>query len=166
MRCQTHRTFWTWTKPIARVAAALDAGEQIAILADYDVDGATSGALLRRIFRGLGAEPLIYVPDREREGYGPNPGAMQSLKDQGASLVITVDCGATAFEAIDAANALGLEVIILDHHVGADEAPNALAVVNPNRADETLAASAISRGWRVLSIRDRPEPTFASGWAD
>ena len=80
-------------KAIARVAAALDAGEQIAILADYDVDGATSGALLRRIFRGLGAEPLIYVPDREREGYGPNPGAMQSLKDQGASLVITVDCG-------------------------------------------------------------------------
>lgn len=122
---------------IARVATALDGGEQIAILADYDVDGATSGALLRRVFRALGQEPLIYVPDREREGYGPNPGAMQTLKDQGAKVVITVDCGATAFEAIDAANALGLEVIVLDHHVGADETPNALAVVNPNRADET-----------------------------
>lgn len=122
---------------VLRVASALDSGEQIAILADYDVDGATSGALLRRVFRGLGQEPLIYVPDREREGYGPNPGAMQTLKDQGASLVITVDCGATAFEAIDAANALGLDVIVLDHHVGADETPNALAVVNPNRADET-----------------------------
>ena len=153
-------------RAIARVMAALDAGEQIAILADYDVDGATSGALLRRIFRGLGAEPLIYVPDREREGYGPNPGAMQSLKDQGASLVITVDCGATAFEAIDAANALGLEVIILDHHVGADETPNALAVVNPNRADETsphqqLAAVGVCFLFAIglnRSLRDAGKP--------
>lgn len=122
-----------------RVANALTAGEQIAIFADYDVDGATSGALLRRVFRAYGAEPLTYVPDREREGYGPNPGAMRSLSEAGARLIVTVDCGATAFEAIDAANAAGLDVVVLDHHVGAEETPDALAVVNPNRSDETSA---------------------------
>ncbi len=121
----------------ARIARALASGERIAILADYDVDGATSGALLRRVLRAFGADPLIYVPDREREGYGPNPTAMRTLKEAGAGVVITVDCGATAFEAIDAANALGLDVVVLDHHVGAAETPSALAVVNPNRSDET-----------------------------
>lgn len=122
-----------------RIAGALERRETIAILADYDVDGATSGALLRRILRGLGAEPIVYVPDREREGYGPNPGAMRALKDGGAAVVVTVDCGATAFEAIEAANAIGLDVVVLDHHVGADATPPAHAVVNPNRADETSA---------------------------
>lgn len=122
---------------VDRVARALAAGERIAILADYDVDGATSGALLRRVFRALGADPLVYVPDREREGYGPNPEAMRKLRQAGAGLVVTVDCGATAFEAIEAANAAGLDVVVLDHHVGAAETPAAFAVVNPNRADET-----------------------------
>lgn len=124
-------------KAAARVARALAEGETIAILADYDVDGATSGALLTRTLRAFGAEPILYVPDREREGYGPNPAAMRQLREAGASLVVTVDCGATAFEAIDAANAVGLDVVVLDHHVGADETPNAFAVVNPNRSDET-----------------------------
>lgn len=121
-----------------RVARALQAGEKIAIFADYDVDGATSGALLARSLRAYGAEPALYVPDREKEGYGPNPEAMAKLRDAGASLVVTVDCGATAFEAIAAANGLGLDVVVLDHHLGAAETPAALAVVNPNRADETF----------------------------
>ena len=121
---------------VDRVIEALEQGERIAILADYDVDGATSGALLVRVLRSRGADPLIYVPDREREGYGPNPTAVHALHKAGARLLVTVDCGATAFEAIDAANAVGLDVIVLDHHVGAAETPEALAVVNPNRADE------------------------------
>lgn len=120
-----------------RTAKALRGGEQIAIFADYDVDGATSGALLVRALRAYGAAPITYVPDREREGYGPNPAAMATLQKAGVRLVITVDCGATAFEAIEAANELGLEVIVLDHHLGAAETPPALAVVNPNRSDET-----------------------------
>lgn len=145
-----------------RIAAALDAGETIAILADYDVDGATSGALLRRVLRAYGAEPLIHIPDREKEGYGPNPTAMRALREAGAAVVITVDCGATAFEAIDAANAAGLDVVVLDHHVGADETPAAFAVVNPNRADETsphrgLAAVGVAFLFAVALRRRRPE---------
>ena len=145
-----------------RVAAALKSGEQIAILADYDVDGATSGALLRRLLRAYGAHPLIHVPDRETEGYGPNPAAMRRLRDEGAGLVITVDCGATAFEAIEAANAVGLDVVVLDHHMGAAETPAAFAVVNPNRADETsphrqLAAVGVAFLFAVALRRRMPD---------
>ncbi|MGZ0187418.1 MAG: single-stranded-DNA-specific exonuclease RecJ [Alphaproteobacteria bacterium] len=124
---------------VDRVAEALVTQERIAIFADYDVDGATSGALLTRVFRSLDVEPILYVPDREREGYGPNPEAMAKLAAAGATLLITVDCGATAFDAIDAANQNGMDVVVLDHHMGAADTPNALAVVNPNRADETSA---------------------------
>ncbi len=122
---------------VERVIKALNSSERIAILADYDVDGATSGALLRRFLEAVGGDTVTYVPDREKEGYGPNPRAIAKLREMGASLVITLDCGATAFEAIDSANALGVDVIVLDHHVGAAETPAAYAVVNPNRADET-----------------------------
>lgn len=119
-----------------RIAQALKSDEKIAILADYDVDGATSGALLTRVLRAYGTDPIHYVPDREKEGYGPNPDAMGRLAAAGAKVVVTVDCGATAFEAIEAANAAGLDVIVLDHHMGAEETPAAYAVVNPNRSDE------------------------------
>ncbi len=120
-----------------RVAAAVMSGERVAIFGDYDVDGATSSALLMRYFRALGAEPIVYIPDRVKEGYGPNAPALLALKECGASVVITVDCGTLAFEPLVAAHQAGLDVIVVDHHIGEVRLPKALAVVNPNRLDET-----------------------------
>ena len=107
-----------------------------AVFADYDVDGATSAALLVRYFRALGRELAIYVPDRLTEGYGPSPAAFRRLKAEGAELVVTVDCGAAARDALEAAADLGLEVVVIDHHLmrGGDPPP-AAALVNPNRPD-------------------------------
>jgi single-stranded-DNA-specific exonuclease len=114
-----------------RFASALMAGETIAVFGDYDVDGACSSALLLRYLRGLKREPLLYIPDRMKEGYGPSAAAMFALKEKGASLIVTVDCGAAAHQALEAARAAGLDVIVLDHHaVEAD--PPAFAHVNPN----------------------------------
>lgn len=121
----------------ARLAAAIEGGEQIAIFGDYDVDGATSSALLCRFLRAVGAEPIVYIPDRIAEGYGPNAPALLKLKEQGASLVVTVDCGITAFEPLAAAADAGLDVIVVDHHEAAVELPRAAAVVNPKRLDDT-----------------------------
>ncbi len=105
---------------------------------DYDVDGATSAALLLRYLRALGGDPLLHIPDRMAEGYGPNAPALGRLREAGAGLVITVDCGTTALEPLAAAKAgTGLEVIVLDHHAAAAELPAAHAVVNPNRLDDT-----------------------------
>lgn len=121
-----------------RLARAIQGGECIAIFGDYDVDGATSAALLIRFLRAIGAKPpLLYVPDRLREGYGPNAAALRQLKSAGASVVVTVDCGITAFAALEDAAANGLDVIISDHHVAEPALPKAIAVVNPNRLDET-----------------------------
>jgi single-stranded-DNA-specific exonuclease len=123
----------------ARLADGIGRGERIAILGDYDVDGATSAALLCRFLRGIGAEePLLYVPDRMREGYGPNAPAFHALKGQGATLVITVDCGITAFSALEEAKRIGIDVIIADHHVAEPALPAACAIVNPNRLDESF----------------------------
>lgn len=119
-----------------RVAAAVISGETIAIFGDYDVDGATSSALLMRYLRALGAVPMVYIPDRMKEGYGPNAEAFRALQEKGATLVITVDCGTMAFEPLEAAHAAGLDVIVVDHHIGAAQRPKALAIVNPNRLDE------------------------------
>ena len=122
----------------ARLADAIGRGERIAVFGDYDVDGATSAALLSRFLRAVGAaEPLLYVPDRMREGYGPNAPAFHALKAEGAGLVITVDCGITAFAALEEAKRIGLDVIIADHHVAEPALPAASAVVNPNRLDES-----------------------------
>ncbi len=121
----------------ARVAKAVINKETIAIFGDYDVDGATSSALLMQYFRALGSNSIVYIPDRMSEGYGPNAKAMLTLKERGASVVITVDCGTLAFEALDAAHAAGLDVIVIDHHQGEARLPKAHAVVNPNRLDET-----------------------------
>jgi single-stranded-DNA-specific exonuclease len=126
---------------VARVARALTAGERVAVFGDYDVDGATSSALLMRFARAVGQSWRLYIPDRLREGYGPNPAAMRQLADEGARLVVCVDCGTLAFEALEAARAAGLEVIVLDHHAAEPALPPAVAVVNPNRIDEPLAAS-------------------------
>jgi single-stranded-DNA-specific exonuclease len=105
------------------------------VFADYDVDGATSAALLVRYFRALGRELSIYVPDRMTEGYGPSPAAFRRLKAQGAELVITVDCGAAAHDALTAAAEIGLQVVVIDHHLMRDTIPPAAALVNPNRPD-------------------------------
>ena len=105
------------------------------VFADYDVDGATSAALLVRWFRSVGRELAIYVPDRITEGYGPSAAAFRRLKAEGAELVVTVDCGAAAHDALEAAAALGLQVVVIDHHLMRGEPPPAAALVNPNRPD-------------------------------
>ena len=119
-----------------RLAAAVMDRESITIFGDYDVDGATSAALLVRLLRDLGLEAGVYIPDRLMEGYGPSGEALVALARQGASLVVTVDCGAQAFEALEAAREVGLDVIVVDHHKCAASLPHALALVNPNRLDE------------------------------
>ncbi|MFT3967458.1 MAG: single-stranded-DNA-specific exonuclease RecJ [Sphingobium sp.] len=119
-----------------RIAHAVVAGEKLTIFGDYDVDGATSAALLIRLLRELGLEAGYYIPDRLLEGYGPSGDALMRLKLEGSSLVVTVDCGAQAFEALEAARAVGLDVIVVDHHQCATALPPALALVNPNRLDE------------------------------
>ncbi|MBN8818012.1 MAG: single-stranded-DNA-specific exonuclease RecJ [Sphingomonas sp.] len=158
-----------------RLAAAVVAGEAITIFGDYDVDGATSAALLVRLLRDLGLEAGVYIPDRLMEGYGPSGEALVALARQGSSLVVTVDCGAQAFTALEAAREAGLDVIVVDHHKCAAALPPALALVNPNRLDESdegatyghLAAVGVAfllgaalirtlraRGW----FASRPEP--------
>ncbi|MCK0142481.1 single-stranded-DNA-specific exonuclease RecJ [Aliiroseovarius sp. F20344] len=122
-------------KAAARILAALDQNEKIAVFADYDVDGATSATLLIDWFRQFDRQIKLYIPDRIAEGYGPNTPAMEQLaKDH--SLIICVDCGTLSFEPIAAARAKGADVIVLDHHLGAETLPDATAVVNPNRQDE------------------------------
>ena len=116
-----------------RIVAAVRARERIAIFADYDVDGGASAALLLSWLRDLGLAATLYVPDRIDEGYGPNPAAMATLA-AGHDLIVCVDCGTLSHDAIAAA--AGADVIVLDHHLGAETLPPALAVVNPNRADE------------------------------
>jgi single-stranded-DNA-specific exonuclease len=124
-------------KAARRIADAIMAREPIAIFGDYDVDGATSSALLIRYLRSFAITPLVHIPDRMKEGYGPNTPALLAFKERGASIVITVDCGTMAFEPLAAAKAAGLDVIVADHHKGDAQMPDAYAVVNPNRADET-----------------------------
>lgn len=124
-------------KGAKRLADAIEAGETIAIFGDYDVDGATSAALLVLLLRRLGAEPMVYIPDRLMEGYGPSGKALVELKQRGADLAVCVDCGAQAFEALDEAKAAALDVIVVDHHQCASLLPVAHAMINPNRLDES-----------------------------
>ena len=119
-----------------RIAQAVMDDELIAIFGDYDVDGATSSALLYRFLTQAGARVRTYIPDRMREGYGPNAPALLRLKGEGASVVVTVDCGTTAHDPIEIAAQAGLDVLIIDHHAAEPTLPRAFAVVNPNRLDE------------------------------
>ncbi len=125
----------------ARLADAVQAGEQVAIFGDYDVDGATSAALLVLVLRDLGIEARPYIPDRMLEGYGPSGAALTRLAAEGATLIVTVDCGAQAFEALGTARDAGIDVIVIDHHKCSAELPHALALVNPNRLDEGEGAA-------------------------
>lgn len=115
---------------------ALEARRRIVVFADYDVDGASSAALIVRWFRAMGLELSIYVPDRITEGYGPSPAAFRRLKHEGADLVVTVDCGAAAHDALACASEIGLPVVVIDHHLmRPGEIPEVAALVNPNRPD-------------------------------
>ncbi len=124
-------------KGAKRLADAIQQRETIAIFGDYDVDGATSAALLTLLLRRLGVEPIVYIPDRLMEGYGPSGKALVELKKRGASVAVCVDCGAQAFEALQEAKSAGLDVIVVDHHQCASLLPVAVALINPNRLDES-----------------------------
>ncbi|WP_296599744.1 single-stranded-DNA-specific exonuclease RecJ [Phenylobacterium sp.] len=115
---------------------ALESRRRVVVFADYDVDGASSASLIVRWFRAMGLELGIYVPDRINEGYGPSPAAFRRLKDEGAELVVTVDCGAAAHDALACASEIGLPVVVIDHHLmRPGEIPSVAALVNPNRPD-------------------------------
>ncbi|TVR96830.1 MAG: single-stranded-DNA-specific exonuclease RecJ [Rhodospirillales bacterium] len=123
-------------KGAERLARAIVGDEPVTVFADYDVDGATSAALVIRFFRALGREIGLYVPDRIGEGYGPSAAAMAQLRRDGAAVVVTVDCGISAHEALAEAAALGLDVVVLDHHTVEPPLPEAVAVINPRRPDD------------------------------
>ena len=125
-----------------RLADAVEKREPVTIFGDYDVDGATSAALLIRLLRALGCDPGVYIPDRLMEGYGPSGEALVRIARDGARLIVTVDCGAQAFEALAMAREAGVDVVVVDHHQCASALPAAYALVNPNRLDEGAEASA------------------------
>lgn len=162
-----------------RMSEAVIAGETVTVYGDYDVDGATSSALLIRLLRMLGLEAQHYIPDRLLEGYGPSGKALVQLAQAGSSLIVTVDCGAMAHEALAMAHDVGVDVIVVDHHKCAPELPKAFALVNPNRLDENdiaashghlaavgvafLLAIAIVRNLRVGGFfKERAEPDLMS----
>jgi len=162
-----------------RIAKAVETGEGIAVFGDYDVDGATSSALLARFFLSLGTKIETYIPDRIKEGYGPNSAAMLALGKRGAKVVITVDCGVSAFDPLSAAHHAGIDVVVVDHHVAEARLPKALAVINPNRLDDDsphkqlaavgvtfLLVVAVNRALRQRGYyASRPEPDLMQ-WLD
>src|SRR3569623_895483 len=129
-------------KAAERLADAVETAEAITIFGAYDVDGATSAALLVRLQQTHGADPRAYIPDRLMEGYGPSGEALVRLAKEGARLIVTVDCGAQAFEALEMARSAQVDVIVVDHHKCASALPIAHALVNPNRLDEAEEAAA------------------------
>jgi single-stranded-DNA-specific exonuclease len=160
---------------VDRLATAVRAKEKIGIFGDYDVDGASSAALLALIFRALGLEASIHIPDRFAEGYGPNLPALLELKKQGCGLIITVDCGITAHGPIAAAGEAGIDVLVIDHHIAGPELPAALSVVNPNRLEDSGAYGYLCAAGVAFMVmagllrrlrqdgeftKDRPEPAL------
>ena len=169
------------TKTAKRIADSVEKGEIIGIMGDYDVDGATSSALLKLFLQSTGIQTRIFIPDRD-DGYGPNVKKMKEFYDEGIRLVATVDCGMTAFEPIDYGTKLGLDIVIIDHHEPERMLPNAYAVVNPKRLDEDvnhpshsmaavgvvfLVVVAINRILRERGFynENRPEPDLRN-WLD
>src|SRR5262245_60430598 len=120
----------------ARIADAVIGNENVAIFGDYDVDGATASALLCRYLRICGLDPIVHIPDRIFEGYGPNKDAIRSFAERGVKLLVTVDCGVTSVEPLAEARKLGLDVVVIDHHQADEQLPVAAAVIDPNRADD------------------------------
>lgn len=161
----------------ARIADAIVNKERVAIFGDYDVDGATSAALLASYLRLCGLDPAIHIPDRIFEGYGPNVDAIRSFAESDIGLLITVDCGTTSMEPLSEAKRLGIETVVIDHHQADEQLPPAIAVVNPNRADDLsglghlaavglvfLTLVAVTRELRKRNYwsAPRPEPDLLS----
>jgi single-stranded-DNA-specific exonuclease len=161
----------------ARIADAVMRNETVAIFGDYDVDGATSAALLARFLRHAGVVPLIHIPDRLFEGYGPNVEAVRSLASRGATLLVTVDCGTTSIEPLAEAKARGMDAVIIDHHQADEALPPAVAIINPNRRDDLsglghlaavgltfMTVVAVNRELRGRGFwtPERPEPDLLS----
>ncbi len=144
--------FMDMDKAVAAILDALEADAKICVFADYDVDGATSAAQLVRWFRTMGRDLFVYVPDRMTEGYGPSNAAFDSLKRQGFDLVITVDCGAMAHKPLQHAAEIGLDVVVIDHHLMREDPPRAKAVVNPNRPGCTSAQGNLAAAGVVFVV--------------
>ncbi|MFA7276627.1 MAG: single-stranded-DNA-specific exonuclease RecJ [Pseudobdellovibrionaceae bacterium] len=121
----------------AYLADQIEAGKTIAAFCDFDVDGSTSAALLKKFFRHIGQDITLYIPDRMSEGYGPNSSALDKLKSAGAEIVLMADCGTTAFDVIAHGRAIGLDICIFDHHEQGDDLPAANWLINPKRRDDT-----------------------------
>ncbi len=150
-------------KAVHEIIKAVKSKKKIMIFADYDVDGATSCAILLQWFDTIGEAPQIFIPDRMRDGYGPSPKLMRAIKETGCELLITLDCGAAAHDALLEAHNIGLEVIVFDHHLMSEDAPHALAIVNPNQFGDNsglghltaagvafMAVVALNREWQSL----------------
>ncbi len=164
---------------VDRLSRAIRHGETIGLFADYDVDGATSAALLSRFIAAVGGKSILHVPDRILEGYGPNAEALAGLKRRGAGVVVTLDCGIVAFDVLEQTAESGLDVVVVDHHMADPSLPRAIAVVNPNRVDETgalghlaavgvtfLVVIALNRALREAGwFASRREPDLMS-WLD
>lgn len=155
-----------------RLARAVLTGERVAVFGDYDVDGAASASLLAGYLRSLGLIVQIHIPDRITEGYGPNVAAVEALREAGATLLITVDCGTSGHAPLEAAAAVGLDVVVLDHHGAPEHLPPARALVNPNRLDDLsglghlCAAGVVFLTLVALNRRLRREPEFVDRLPD
>lgn len=154
----------------SRIADAVQRGETVAVFGDYDVDGACSGALMFSLLRELGANVLHYVPDRLAEGYGPNAPALRSLAQQGATLVVCVDCGTAAADVFSQLHNR-LDIVVLDHHKSEGESPAIIATVNPNRLDDrsgmgSLCATAIAFLTAVALVRELRRRNHFAGQAE
>jgi single-stranded-DNA-specific exonuclease len=137
---------------VARIYRALLSGETIAVYGDFDADGITGTAIVVKGLESLGAKAIPYIPHRLTEGYGLNVSALEKLHQQGASLVITIDCGITALAEVERANRLGLDIIITDHHATLPEIPPALAIVNPRRADSSYSFAELTGAGVALKL--------------
>ncbi|KLE35633.1 recombinase RecJ [Aurantiacibacter luteus] len=157
-----------------RIAEAVITREPVTVYGDYDVDGATSSALLIRLLRMLGHDAQHYIPDRLLEGYGPSGPALMRIGEQGSSLIVTVDCGAMAHEALGMAHDAGIDVIVVDHHKCSPELPRTYALVNPNRLDESdlaaghghLAAVGVAFLLAVAVVRTLRQRDYFDGRAE
>jgi single-stranded-DNA-specific exonuclease len=152
-------------RAVDRLVEEIRTGGTVAIFGDYDVDGATSSAVLRRYLEAVGATVPVHIPDRLEEGYGPNAPALLALRERGAGVCVCVDCGTTAFAPLEAAREAGLDVIVVDHHAPGDRLPAVLAVINPKRRDETSPLGDLAAvGLTFLLVVGLNRALRAAGW--
>ena len=148
-----------------RLAAAIMAGERIGVIADYDVDGVSSAALLSRFLAAVGSTARVHIPDRLTEGYGPSAQAVEDLRSHGAQLLITLDCGVMAHDPLARAAELGLSTIIVDHHQAGELLPEAHAVINPNRQDDVSGLGYLcAAGVTFMFVAAVNKALRAAGW--